>query len=223
MITKRTFEKTMDNRRQRSIEERSAEAALLDLLHLSSNDVVVEFGAGTGSTALTIAGRLREMRGLGLVIACDFSRKAVRNLAVAAADQGLKRQLRAICLDDLKPFSLPLGTARADSAVAVGSLHTLDDPLPYLCELGRILRPSGELFIADMRDKSPRDVAASPRRIVVPEHLHFLFREAGLEAGDTMVVGGYAWAIRAVKRLHLRPRARVHGLSLVIPRLSFAR
>ena len=197
-------------------------ADLIDALDLSPDDVVLDFGSGSGRFTLSIAERLETMEGMGLVIACDFSRTLVKRLSAFAEARGLNRRARSICLNDLRPFSLPVARAQVDYVLAVNSLHYLDRPLPYLCEVSRVLKPTGELVIADWRDRQARDTLDPSIGIVKPRQLDLLLRDAALNAMGTIEVNGYSWVVRAVKTVDVKPKNTLQSFTASIPKLSFA-
>ncbi len=196
--------------------------AIIDVLALSPDDVVLDFGAGSGRFTLPLAKRLEELKGMGLVVACDFSRTLVHRLAASAKACGLERRVRSICLNDLRPFSLPVARAQVDYVLAVNSLHYLDRPLPYLCEVSRVLKPTGELVIADWNSRPTRDTLDLSIRILKPKHLDPLLREAGLKARGTARPNGYSWVVSATKTVHVKHKTPLLGLAASIPKLSFA-
>jgi SAM-dependent methyltransferase len=198
------------------------ETELIDMLDLSPDDVVLDFGAGSGRYTLPIAERLEELDGMGLVVACDFSRTLVHRLAAFAKARGLERRVRSICLNDLRPFSLPVARAQADCVLAVNSLHYLDRPLPYLCEVSRVLKPTGELVIADWNSRQAQDTLDPSIRIVKPKQLDPLLREAGMNARSTARPRGYSWVVRATKTVHVKHKNPLLGLAASLPKLSFA-
>ena len=122
------------------------------------------------------------------------------------------------------PFTLILPVARAQVAfvLAVNSLHYLDRPLPYLLEVSRVLKGTGELVIADWNSRQARDTLDPSNRIVTPKQLDPLLRDAGLNAMSTIKPSSYSWVIHAVKTVHVKRKNPLRSLAVSVPKLSFA-
>jgi 2-polyprenyl-3-methyl-5-hydroxy-6-metoxy-1,4-benzoquinol methylase len=105
--------------------------------HLTANDRVLELGCGTGSTALKLAGNLREL------LATDYSDEMIAIATAKARAAGVTQvQFRKCTLDDavLLPGSF-------DVVLAMNLLHLLDDIPSRLARIRSLLRPGG-LFIS---------------------------------------------------------------------------
>jgi SAM-dependent methyltransferase len=106
----------------------------LDMLEISSADLVLDIGCGPGN----FTRRFAEAAEDGLVVGFDASatmldaavrRSAMANLAYVRGDA----------------CALPFGDADFDAVCCFGTLHLLDDPFKALDEMDRVLAPGGRL------------------------------------------------------------------------------
>jgi ubiquinone/menaquinone biosynthesis C-methylase UbiE len=172
---------------------------ILDELAIRADDVIVELGAGGGHFTSPIARQLETSAGQGIVFACDFSKSLVESLEQKAIAEGVDDHVRAVCLDEFKPRTLPFEDERVDSVLAVNFLHYLADPVPYLREVSRVLAPCGNLVVADWQKTSKTPPTDSASRRVTPDDLYPMMESAGLEANLLLELDGYEWAIRVIK------------------------
>ena len=155
--------------------------------------VVADLGCGTGTLALDLATSVRQ------VFAVDREEQMVQ-----AARQ------RTAHLDNVEVYTgelccLPLEDASVDVALCVLVLHYVEELVPSLAELRRVLRPGGRLVVLDM-DAHDR---VEYRRTMGHEHL-------GFSAADLAEVSA---------RAHLSVRCRralPHSAELLGPPLFLA-
>ena len=121
---------------------------------LAPGGAVLDLGGGPGRMAVALA---RDHT----VTMCDvgadmlaIAERAARESQVPPGNLVL-RQLNA-------EEPLPFATASFDRAICVDVLVHLSDPLATLRELGRVLRPSGQLLV-DMTNRSPWWLLRYPR------------------------------------------------------------
>jgi ubiquinone/menaquinone biosynthesis C-methylase UbiE len=96
--------------------------------------LTVDIGAGEGRVS-------RELQARGhRVLAVDRSPTMIRSAATHPEEP-----VPAVVADAV---NLPLPNAAADCAVAFMSLHDIDDVVPAIAEIGRILTPGGKLVMA---------------------------------------------------------------------------
>jgi 2-polyprenyl-3-methyl-5-hydroxy-6-metoxy-1,4-benzoquinol methylase len=107
------------------------------LRYLHPDDVVLEFACGTGTLAIELAGRVREIQ------AIDISS---RMLAIAAA-KASKRQVENIRFSQATIFDEVLGMEAYDVVMAFNILHLLENTPAVLQRIHTLLKPGG-IFIS---------------------------------------------------------------------------
>ena len=115
---------------------------ILELARPGADEVVVDFGAGTGLLALALPGRVHS------VWAIDSSPAMVEYLRAKAE----KSELMNLSCVHASVTSVPLVDGVADLVVSNYCCHELNDQdkTAALCEAFRLLRPGGRLVIGDM-------------------------------------------------------------------------
>jgi trans-aconitate methyltransferase len=115
--------------------------AVVDAFGLTSNDVVVDLGCGTGQLTLPIAGRVRAV--VGVDPEPDMLNRARR----AAAEQGIANVSWMIGADTDIPALCALLGARPAGAVTIGqALHWMDHDELFPAALP-LLRPGGGVAV----------------------------------------------------------------------------
>lgn len=126
---------------------------LLDQLHLSGNEHVVDLGCGRGAVLLAAARRLPAGQAIGVDLwrtddqsgnAADRTWANARVLDVADR----------VVLHTADLAAVPLADASADVVVSSLAIHNLTDAehrAHAIAEAIRVLRPGGRLLIADFR------------------------------------------------------------------------
>jgi ubiquinone/menaquinone biosynthesis C-methylase UbiE len=100
----------------------------------------LDVGTGKGLTAMALASR-------GLEVVSVDPDAAEQALALLLADEaGLADQIRFVQGDAAK---LPFPGGHFGCGALVGVLHHLQDPVPVLDEMARVLRPCGIVILAD--------------------------------------------------------------------------
>ena len=196
--------------------------ALIAAIHLAADDVVLDFGVGRGERTLLIAEKLTEMNGLGVIISCDFSRSIIRDLKATAALNGLEKRIRPVCLSDIRAFTLPLAKEMTDCVLAVDSIHHLKKPLPYLKDINRILKPTGELIIADRTQVDVHPRTQESDAIHEPQHLQTILKDAGLAIRETIHLRGYTWVLRVTKTATVKRKTPISIIPISFPKLSYS-
>lgn len=136
--------------------------------HLTRSDRVLELGCGTGTTALTLAGSVREL------VATDYSAEMLAIAAEKARTGGTANvSFRQCTLDEpeLEPGSF-------DVVMAMNLLHLLDDIPARMRRVHELVRPGG-LFVSKTQCLGDR---AAALRFLIP-----VMRAAGLAPHVTFV------------------------------------
>jgi ubiquinone/menaquinone biosynthesis C-methylase UbiE len=122
--------------------------------HLKPTDVVVEFGCGTGTTALKLAPAAAR------IVASDISPEMIAIAREKAAAERVSNVEFAVAT----PEAAPWPDASFDAAIAFNLLHLIEARHTALANIHRLLKPGG-LFIS----KTPCLGDANPiYRVLVP-------------------------------------------------------
>jgi SAM-dependent methyltransferase len=173
--------------------------SILEALCLQPDDIIVDFGSDVGHFSLPIASYFEKAGGSGVVFAFDFTKEFIETLDKRAASQGLDIHIRTVCLSEVMYHTLPLADECVESVLAVNSIHYLPDPVPYLQEIARILKPCGSLLMADWKHGINGDSTAITSPPISPDDLYPKLEAAGLDAHISFNLDGYTWGIRAMK------------------------
>jgi ubiquinone/menaquinone biosynthesis C-methylase UbiE len=118
---------------------------------------VVEIGAGTG---LNIA---HYPDGIDELVLCEPEPGMRRRIA-----RRLQRHAGDVRIVDAPAERLPLGDASVDTVVSTLVLCTVDDPEGALREIGRVLRPDGQMLFIEHVRASSRLLAACQDKLLQP-------------------------------------------------------
>jgi ubiquinone/menaquinone biosynthesis C-methylase UbiE len=118
---------------------------LIRKTRLSPGATVLDVGAGTGYLSIPLARLLGES---GTVHSVDACRELLDVLREKALRQGYARH---IIISPGSALRLDYPDHYFDFAFSSYTLHELDDPLPALREMKRVLKPFGQIAISDYR------------------------------------------------------------------------
>jgi ubiquinone/menaquinone biosynthesis C-methylase UbiE len=110
--------------------------------------LLVDIGCGPGRLAILIAQRHPGLH----IVGVDASDEMIRTATSNASSLGLNKRVE-FRLGDVANLPMPDGVV--DLAVSTLSLHHWSDPIRSLCEIHRVLKPGGQLFLFDLR-RDPR-------------------------------------------------------------------
>ncbi|MEE9391075.1 MAG: class I SAM-dependent methyltransferase [Planctomycetota bacterium] len=131
------------------------------LIGLGAKGRILDVGCGPGQVSILMATRMSDVEVVGLDAA-----KTMLDLAELHRRQTTKDQAARLSfvLGDGKSLGFPDG--HFDAVVNNTVLHHIPDPLPFLAECWRVLRPGGVLLIRDLfRPQNPEAALA-----LVDEH-----------------------------------------------------
>lgn len=133
---------------RRGYYDESVKNKLIELKLLKSGMTVMDLGAGNGYLSRTVAGYVKK------VIAVDISAEMLRELVKKAGDEGIAN-IEALESDGC---DVPVENASIDLVCANMYLHHIEDPEQAVKEIGRVLKPKGKVFLADLKEHSNRDL-----------------------------------------------------------------
>lgn len=116
---------------------------LIDPAGIERGHHVLDYGCGPGWLAIELA---RRVGPAGLVHAVDVNDVFLSRAAEHAAAEGLEKQIRFHRMDGER---IPLADASLDRAICKNVLEYVTDLHATLCDLRRVLRPSGRLHVID--------------------------------------------------------------------------
>jgi ubiquinone/menaquinone biosynthesis C-methylase UbiE len=135
--------------------ERTFKQKLLDQAQLEAGMEVLDLGAGTGTLAIWAKQREPQLRIRGI----DGDRAIIEQARRKAARAGAE-----IDFDEGLSYELPYDDASFDRVLSSLFFHhlVLRDKARTIAEIARVLRPGGELHVADWgKPRSPREKAAA--------------------------------------------------------------
>lgn len=149
-------------------------AAIADLLNLTGDETLVDFGAGTGAFTIPLAERLP----CGKVLAVDASSELLGRLYQKLAD--LDPDVRARIAPVLtKDGRVPLQDGIADRLLAINVAHHVHDEPEVLATMSRLLRPGGRLVVIDF-GHIDRPVGPPKDHVLPHDRLRELVRSMGV-------------------------------------------
>ncbi|HEY5622924.1 MAG TPA: class I SAM-dependent methyltransferase, partial [Gammaproteobacteria bacterium] len=153
--------------------------------YLTPESDVLEFGCGTGSTALIHAPKVKH------ILAIDYSQKMVDIANRKLADSGLNN----VEFDCATLFDLSHGSESFDAVLALNVLHLLDDHEASIRKAYELLKPGGVFVTSTVCLATKRN----PLRLILPlgaalgiiPRVRFLTKEALerdiVECGFTLI------------------------------------
>ncbi len=115
---------------------------------LEKDMVLVDLGAGDGYLARAVA------PSVDTVIAVDISGAMISELRKKAAAEGI-RNIQTIVSDGC---DVPLEDGSVDLVCANMFLHHIEEPITAVREMGRILKPGGKVFLADLVEHGNKEL-----------------------------------------------------------------
>lgn len=126
--------------------------------HIRPGDTVLDLGCGSGVDSILAAHRTGES---GRVLALDFLPEMLERTAAAAAEAGLDNV--ETLLGEME--AIPLPDESVDCVISNGVLNLSPRKARALAECVRVLRPGGELCVADVLvedEELPPEVLTHP-------------------------------------------------------------
>lgn len=108
--------------------------------------------AGTGTARIPIL--MGQMRPQWQIIGIDLAQSMLQVGQKNVEQSGLQAQIK---LEFVDAKQLPYPDAHFDMVVSNSLIHHLPNPLPFLVELKRVLKPNGAIFLQDLRRPNSLD------------------------------------------------------------------
>lgn len=106
--------------------------------------------AGTGTARIPIA--ISQMRPAWKLTCIDLSANMLKVAAENVSQAGARSQIK---LEPIDAKAMPYPDSYFDMVISNSIIHHLPDPLPFLREVKRVLKPNGAIFLRDLL--RPRD------------------------------------------------------------------
>lgn len=172
-------------------------------LKLRVGSMIADIGAGTGYFAIPVA---KAIGPRGLVYAVDVEPSMLRMLDEKLGAPDAPDNIRLV-QGDAANTTLPDG--KCDLALIANVWHEVEDHVPVLREMSRILKPGGCLAILDWRTDVPaRSCTASseddqpgpPREYRIPEaQVSDTLRAQNWAGVDAVHIGLYSYLVTGIK------------------------
>lgn len=183
---------------------------------LGARGRVLDIGCGPGHLPLMLVAMLPEARIVGVDLSREMLKIAEEHRAASAHADRVE-----FVLGDAK--GLEFADASFDAVCSNSILHHIPDPVPFLREAWRVLKPGGALLVRDLF--RPADAAAADALVREhcsrePERAQELFRAslgAALtpdEAREALEAAGWTGAevvVDSDRHMSLQRRAEAHG------------
>jgi ubiquinone/menaquinone biosynthesis C-methylase UbiE len=153
--------------------------AFLDSIGVEPGSVTADLGAGPGFFTEPLAHRVGAQ---GTVYAVDISPEMVRRLR----DRDLPDQVKVLLSGENR---LPVDDQAVDLALLAFVLHELDEPVRFLTEARRVLKPSGRLVVLEW---VPQEEAMGPpvHERMSEEESEEILRAGGFRIGSRGLANG---------------------------------
>jgi ubiquinone/menaquinone biosynthesis C-methylase UbiE len=171
-------------------------AVVVDLLELSGDETVVDFGAGTGVCTLPLAEALPRGRAIAVDVSDELLAR-LRDKLVAHPDLAARVET-VLSMED----HVPLPDAVARALLMVDVWHEVADLPAILGEIARLVVPGGTLLIVDWAPME-RPVGPPGHHVMSSDDARTVVASAGFEVTavhDTGELFSYHYAILARRR-----------------------
>lgn len=154
-----------------------------------AGETVVDLGAGTGFLTQSL---IEAVGPAGRVIAVDVEPVMLDEIRTLVD----RRDLRGVDIVLAEESSVPLPSATADLIVILCVLHEPPEPMPFLREVVRLLKPEGRVLVIDWHDR-PTDGGPPLEYRVSEEEAVALLGAAGLTVERLEPPNGDVYALLA--------------------------
>ena len=168
---------------------------ILKVVGVSGGMVVADLGCGPGYFSVPMASMVGKE---GLVYAVDSDPLALDRLREGAESnpEGERGTIR-IVQSDVTSTGIPNGSV--DIAFFANVLHDITDKAAFLCEVKRILKPSGTAVDVDWR-RAPMEVGPPFEMRLDEASVTEILWDNGFGVARTLDVGPFHYGLAAVRR-----------------------
>jgi ubiquinone/menaquinone biosynthesis C-methylase UbiE len=166
---------------------------LLRAAGISEGDVVIDIGAGNGFWTIPLS---RVVGPSGKVFAADIEPVMLADLRALVKAEGAKN----VELAQSEELHVPLADGIADAVLHAFVLHHPSDPIAFLREAGRLLKPGGLLLEVDWQ-KRPTENGPPVEHRLSEEETRLMLEEAGFEVTALEVPNADVYAMVGRKSL----------------------
>jgi ubiquinone/menaquinone biosynthesis C-methylase UbiE len=157
---------------------------------IREGETAVDFGSGTGTFALPLAGLVGEK---GRVYAVDRSPEMMAHLRAKNPPANI-----VFIRSDVEKSGLEDGIA--DVVLMMHILHEVEKPGEFVTEAARILKPGGRLVVLEWRAEADKPPGPPRRKRISWERLEGFMRQAGLSPATYTEWTQQDYVAAAVKR-----------------------
>jgi SAM-dependent methyltransferase len=173
---------------------------ILKILAGEPDDLVVCTNmTGEGAFAFAVSRDIFKRNGGGVVFSCDTDPAKLEALENAAERIGIAQHVYPVLLDGAVPHRLPFKDEQVDSILSVDWVPWKLNPMPYLEEFARVLKPCGTLVLAQsnlrLRMAPPEQIS----QVSKPEERRALLQGAGFDIFTSYELNNYLWIERVMK------------------------
>jgi ubiquinone/menaquinone biosynthesis C-methylase UbiE len=143
--------------------------------------LVLDAGTGTARIPILICQQCPQWQIIGIDLAANMLRIGSKNVAQA----GLQKQITLELVDSKQ---LPYQDGQFEMVICNSLVHHLPEPLPFLLEIQRVLKPNGAILIRDLirpADEAIMNAMVDSIGTEYDEHQKMLFRDS-LHAAFTL-------------------------------------
>jgi ubiquinone/menaquinone biosynthesis C-methylase UbiE len=149
---------------------------ILETGHIRPGEIVVDLGAGTGFWTESLSALVGEH---GRVYAVDVEPVMLDELRTLVRERNL-HNVEVVASEE---YATPLEDGIADLVVIALVLHEPDDPMAFLREVVRLLKPDGRVLVIDWQDQ-PTEHGPPVEIRISAEEARALLGDAGLSVEE---------------------------------------
>lgn len=147
----------------------------------SSKSLILDVGTGTARIPILICQRRPQWQIMGIDLAQSMLEIGRKNVEASGLQQQIKLEL-------VDAKQMPYNDAQFDMVISNSIVHHLPNPLPFLKELKRVLKPNGAIFLRDLIRPASQEILDTLVETVAMDcnaHQKMLFRDS-LHAAFTL-------------------------------------